>query len=114
MTAPLDLVLAGARLPDRRRADIGCRDGLIAEIGDLAGRPARRVVDVGGRAVTPGLVDAHVHLDKALLLDRAPGVLGTVAEAIRVTGAAKRTSRPTTCAPGPAARLNPNREYRTP
>lgn len=90
MIEPLDLILADARLPGGRRADVGCRDGLIAAIGPLAGRPARRLVDAGGRAVTPGLVDAHVHLDKALLLDRAPGVLGTLAEAIRVTGAAKR------------------------
>jgi cytosine deaminase len=41
--------------------------------------------------VTPGLVDAHVHLDKALLGARAPSREGTVAEAIRVTGAAKRS-----------------------
>jgi cytosine deaminase len=90
VTARLDLVLARCRLPDGRLADVGCRDGRIAAIGDLADRPAGLVVDGGGRAVTPGLVDAHVHLDKALLLDRAPGVSGTLAEAIRVTGAAKR------------------------
>jgi cytosine deaminase len=40
--------------------------------------------------VTPGFVDAHIHLDKALLSDRAPGVSGTLDEAIRVTGEAKR------------------------
>jgi cytosine deaminase len=63
---------------------------VITGIGDLAGQPADQVVDGGGRAVTPGLVDAHVHLDKALLIDRAPGVQGTLAEAIQVTGVAKR------------------------
>jgi cytosine deaminase len=35
-------------------------------------------------------VDAHIHLDKALLSSRAPSVEGSLAEAIRVTGAAKR------------------------
>jgi cytosine deaminase len=88
--APLDLLLLDGRLPDGRRADIGCRDGRVAAIGSLAGRPAARTLPCGGRAVTPGLVDAHVHLDKALLLDRAPGADGTLEEAIRVTGLAKR------------------------
>jgi cytosine deaminase len=69
---------------------VGCRDRCIAEIGNLAGRPARRVVDCAGRAVTPGLVEAHIHLDKALLSGRAPSVEGNLAEAIRVTGLAKR------------------------
>ena len=41
--------------------------------------------------MTAGLVDAHIHLDKALLGARAPSLEGTVAEAIRVTGAAKRS-----------------------
>ena len=71
-------------------ADIGCRAGRIAEIGALAGRAAGREIACEGRAVTPGLVDAHIHLDKALLGARAPSREGTVAEAIRVTGAAKR------------------------
>ena len=43
-----------------------------------------------GHAVTPGLVDAHIHLDKALLDDRAPSREGSLAEALRVTGEAKR------------------------
>jgi cytosine deaminase len=90
VTAPFDLVLAGGRLPDGAVADVGCRDGRIAAIGTLAGQPARQAVDCAGAAITPGLVEAHIHLDKALLSDRAPGVEGTLAEAIRVTGRAKR------------------------
>jgi cytosine deaminase len=35
-------------------------------------------------------VDAHIHLDKALLDDRAPSREGSLAEALRVTGEAKR------------------------
>ena len=89
MTA-FDLLLRGGRLADGSAADVGCRDGVIAEVGDLAGRAAHGVVECEGRAVTPGLVDAHVHLDKALLSARAPGVRGTLDEAIRVTGQAKR------------------------
>jgi cytosine/creatinine deaminase len=85
-----DLLLQGCRLPDGRLADVGTLDGRIAEIGSLTGRPAHRAVDCGGLLLTPGLVDAHIHLDKALLSARTPSVEGTVAEALRVTALAKR------------------------
>jgi len=71
VTAPLDLLLRGCRLPDGRVADIGCRAGRIVAIGPLAGHPAAREIVCEGRAVTPGLVDAHIHLDKALTAERA-------------------------------------------
>jgi len=87
---PLDLLLRGGRLPDGRVADIGCRAGRIVEIGALAGRAAAREIACEGHVVTPGLEDSHIHLDKALLGARAPSREGTVSEAIRVTGAAKR------------------------
>jgi len=77
-------------MPDGSVADLGCRDGRLAEVGTLAGWEAARVIECDGRVVTPGLVEAHIHLDKALLSDRSPSVEGTLAEAIRVTGEAKR------------------------
>ena len=90
MAEPFDLLLRRCRLPDGRLVDLGTLAGTIAEIGSLADRPARRSVDCGSRVVTPGLVDAHIHLDKALLSERAPSIEGTVAEALRVTAEAKR------------------------
>src|SRR5215831_20783893 len=90
MPEPFELLLRNCRLPDGRLADLGTRAGIIAEIGALAGRPARRMIDGGGCVLTPGLVDSHIHLDKALISDRAPSIEGTVAEAIRVSAAAKR------------------------
>ena len=90
MSAPLQLLLRDCRLPDGRVADIGCLDGRIEAIGSLAARAAARTIACDGRAVTPGLVDAHIHLDKALLDDRAPSREGSLAEALRVTGEAKR------------------------
>jgi cytosine deaminase len=87
---PFDLVISACRLaPAGRPADIGIRDGRIAALGDLAEAPARNRRQAGG-LVVPGFVDAHVHLDKPYLLDRAPSCEGTLAEAIRVTAAAKR------------------------
>jgi cytosine/creatinine deaminase len=89
--ASFDLVLAAGRLPPAgERADVGVRGERIAAIGDLARASARRRVDVAGRLVVPGFVDAHIHLDKAYLLPRTPSHEGTLAEAIRVTGEAKR------------------------
>ena len=68
MTA--DLLLRGARLPDREKpADILIADGHILAVGAAEGS-ARETIDVGGRLVTPGLVEAHIHLDKAFLTER--------------------------------------------
>ncbi len=46
--------------------DILLEEGVVAEVGDLKGRG----LDVGGRLVSPGFVNAHTHLDKADLLSR--------------------------------------------
>jgi len=93
-STPFDLLLTSCRLPDGRLADLGCREGRLAAIGPLAGAPAARTIPCGGRAVTPGLVEAHLHLDKALLSDRTPSREGTLAEAIRLTAEAKRRFTP--------------------
>ena len=96
MSEPLDLLLRDCLLPDGARVDLGCRDGRIVvlsppgALGPPGDARAARVIDVGGRLVTAGLVDAHIHLDKALLSSQAPSLEGSLAEAIRVTGAAKR------------------------
>src|SRR6201991_3248453 len=43
-----------------------------------------------GCLVVPGLIETHIHLDKTCILDRCRIEEGTVAEAVRVTAAAKR------------------------
>jgi len=53
-----DLVIAGGRIVDGSgnpwyRADLGIRQGRIAEIGKLAGRGARRRIDVHDQVVSP-------------------------------------------------------------
>ena len=61
----LDLVIAGGTVvtaADSYAADIGIRDGRIAQIGhDLTG--AERI-DATGLLILPGGIDAHVHLDQ--------------------------------------------------
>jgi cytosine/creatinine deaminase len=88
---PFDLVISACRLATTgETADVGIRGGRIAALGDLAESPTRRQIEAGGRLIVPGFVDAHVHLDKAYLLDRTPSREGTLAEAIRVTAEAKQ------------------------
>jgi cytosine/creatinine deaminase len=89
-TMDFDLLLRDCRLPDGTLADLGCCEGRVAEQGALKDRAAARRLECGGRVVTPGLVESHIHLDKALLSERTPSVEGTLQEAIHITGEAKR------------------------
>jgi cytosine/creatinine deaminase len=87
----VDLLLRGARLPDRDGlVDIAIAGERILAVDPVA-RPARETIDLGARLVTPGLVESHIHLDKALLTERVTATAGTLEEAIRVTGQAKRS-----------------------
>jgi predicted amidohydrolase YtcJ len=68
--------------PGRIMGSLAVRGGRIVYLGDDAGAlalrgPATRVVELGGRAVTPGLIDAHSHLKG----------LGAALEQVDLTGA---------------------------
>jgi cytosine deaminase len=64
----VDRVLRSGRIAGvEGPVDIVINDGAIAEIGLEAAAPAdSEVVELDGRLVLPGLVDAHCHLDKTL------------------------------------------------
>lgn len=83
-----DLVLRNAVL-DGARVAIGIADGSIAAIAPAIDAEGPSI-DVAGCLVCPGFVDTHIHLDKALLLDRCPCEHGTLGEALALTSAAKR------------------------
>jgi dihydropyrimidinase len=52
----------------RRRADLLCRDGLIAAVGtDLNPAPGAEVIDAGGCFVMPGGIDPHTHLQLPMM-----------------------------------------------
>ena len=86
MSAHADLVLVNAKVitVDPRfslaRA-VAARGGRIAMVGEdaqvraLVG-PDTRVVDAGGRAVMPGLVDGHAHMDREGLKALLPSLAG--------------------------------------
>lgn len=64
--AELDLIVRNANIATATESfhgDIGVKDGRIVLLGQLDA-PAARVIDAGGRLVTPGGVDAHCHLDQ--------------------------------------------------
>jgi dihydroorotase len=63
-----DLVLKGGVVIDPSTGlnganDVAVRDGLIAAIApEIDDTEATRVIDVGGKVVTPGLIDLHAHV----------------------------------------------------
>ena len=84
---PFDLLIVNGRVLDGtgnpwRRADVGIRDGRIRAVGRLAGAPAARVVDAGGRLVTPGFIDVHSHAAEALTRDALRDARALVAQGV--------------------------------
>jgi len=90
-----DLILDNARLADGAAAganvDIAIADGRIAAIRPEISGDGKRV-DACGRFVSPGLVESHFHLDKALILDRCePPKDRRTGDHMRRTAAIKHT-----------------------
>lgn len=72
--------------------DILIEDGTITRIAANISSPegsSVAVVDAHDHVVLPGLIESHIHPDKALLEAKKPNVSGTLAEAIRNTGELK-------------------------
>jgi len=68
--APADLILANARIVNVHAGDIeegnvAICDGRIAGVGPYT--RGAETVDLGGRYLAPGLMDAHIHLESSLL-----------------------------------------------
>ena len=61
------LIVDGSGMP-AFRGDVGIKDGKIAEIGKLSS-PAKKTIDVDGRAVSPGFIDNHCHYDAQVTWD---------------------------------------------
>ncbi|MEX0929885.1 MAG: amidohydrolase family protein [Balneolales bacterium] len=61
-----DLLITGGRIVDGSgspayEADILIRDGVIQKIGEVSEPSVKRIIQAGGRTVTPGFIDTHAH-----------------------------------------------------
>ena len=80
----MDTILRNARIaddPDAPLVDIGITGEAIAAIEPSLNADGE-VIDVGGRLVSPGFIETHIHLDKSCLLDRLSDQRGGLDEAI--------------------------------
>lgn len=68
-----DLVFRGATVYDGLgcsfAGDVAVRDGKIAATGSVK-TPSRKIIDAGGLALMPGIVDVHTHYDAQVTWDR--------------------------------------------
>jgi cytosine deaminase len=91
----MDLILRNARLASDAGApiDIGIAGGRIVALAPQLAAHAEEL-DVGGRLVSPGFVETHLHLDKSCILDRCRSERGDLDEAIREVARAKAAFTP--------------------
>ncbi len=85
----IDFAIRNARLPNGLQpTDIGVEGGRIAviESGFACDAPEH---DAGGKLVCGGLIETHIHLDKAGIIGRCAICAGTLAEAVSETARAK-------------------------
>ena len=68
-----DLVIRGATVIDGLgnkpiRADVAVRNGRITAVGEI-GSDGAEIVDAGGLALMPGIIDLHTHYDAQVTWD---------------------------------------------
>ncbi len=73
------------------KVDLLVEGSEIKKIGKNLDIAAERIIDGEGRVLSPGFVEGHIHLDKALIADRMPNKSGTLLEALEVTAKLKPT-----------------------
>ncbi|EKV00099.1 cytosine deaminase-like metal-dependent hydrolase [Leptolyngbya sp. PCC 7375] len=87
----ITLKIVDATLPGREgRWSIAMQGGVITEVAPRIDASAQLTLKAKGKLVLPGLVDGHLHLDKALLLTQRPAETGTFQEALTETGNLKQ------------------------
>src|SRR5213075_2541064 len=91
----MDLILRNARLigAEEHVTDIGITGGTIAVIQpNLAAEG--ETIELGGRLVSSGLIETHIHLDKSCILDRCKAEKGDLEEAIQEVARGKKAFTP--------------------
>jgi cytosine deaminase len=86
----MDILIRNVRIADDAPlTDIAIDGSRIVAIEPGIAAEAATHIDAGGRAAIPGLLEPHLHLEKAFLHRRMPARSGTLEEAIRITGILK-------------------------
>ena len=91
----MDLILRNARRigAEHELTDIGIAGGRIAAVEPGLAAEGE-TIDLGGRLVSPGFVETHIHLDKSCILDRCKSERGDLEEAIAEAAKAKAAFTP--------------------
>src|SRR5271157_1478592 len=91
----MDLILRNARRigAEQELTDIGIAGGKIAAIEPRLAAEGE-TIDLGGRLISPGFVETHIHLDKSCILDRCTSDRGDLEEAIAEVATAKKAFTP--------------------
>jgi cytosine/creatinine deaminase len=91
----MDLILRNARMigAEQEPTDIGIAGGRIAVIQQQLAADGE-TIDLGGRLVSSGLIETHIHLDKSCILDRCRAEKGDLEEAIQEVARAKKAFTP--------------------
>jgi cytosine/creatinine deaminase len=88
----MDILIKKARLAEGAElCDVAIENGKITKMEANIEGQAGRVIEANGKVLIPGLVESHIHLDKALIADRLPNKSGKLQEAIQVTAQLKPT-----------------------
>ena len=90
---PLDILIKNVALWGKQGlCDLGISGGRFVDIGQTSISSAQTLIlDADGRMAVAGFVEPHIHLDKALISERAPvNVSGTLTEAIEILWEIKR------------------------
>lgn len=92
-----DLILRNARIAgaEENLRDVEVRGGVIVNIGtELVTADASEELDLRGRLVSAGLIETHIHLDKAMLMERVTSGRGGLDDAIEEVARLKRAFTP--------------------
>lgn len=91
----MDRIIRNARTAHNADStvDIGIDGGRVAAIEPRL-EAEGEALDVGGRLVSPGFVETHIHLDKSCILDRCKAERGDLEEAIGEVAKVKKAFTP--------------------
>ena len=91
----MDLILRNARVAgsEQSTTDIGIGGGKIVAI-EPGLQAEGETIDLGGRLVSSGFIETHIHLDKSCILDRCKAEKGDLEEAIGEVARVKKAFTP--------------------